>query len=150
MKVYVLILSESFPKSHPRAEEPTSFLVSLILREKCHTLRGNFEFWRKRFEKIEAGKAVLSVRIWQGKPYKKDSKQHEILRLSKKNKIGLEKLELDHSFSSCKINGQTLESVEVLAQNDGLSFPDFKAWFKDYDLSKPMAIIHFTGFRYCR
>ena len=35
-----------------------------------------------------------------------------------------------------------------LAKNDGLSLDDFKAWFKSYDLSQPMAIIHFTSFRY--
>jgi len=32
--------------------------------------------------------------------------------------------------------------------NDGLSFDDWLDWFKDYDLTKPMAIIHFTPMRY--
>jgi len=35
-----------------------------------------------------------------------------------------------------------------LANNDGLSAEDFEAWFKGYNLSEPMAIIHFTEFRY--
>jgi len=35
-----------------------------------------------------------------------------------------------------------------IARNDGLSFDDFEEWFKDYDLSKPMAIIHYSDFRY--
>ncbi len=38
--------------------------------------------------------------------------------------------------------------AHTLARNDGLSLEDWEAWFKDYDLSKPMAIIHFTPFRY--
>jgi hypothetical protein len=38
--------------------------------------------------------------------------------------------------------------IDKLAENDGLSLVDFKAWFKGYDLSKPMAIIHFINFRY--
>ena len=29
-----------------------------------------------------------------------------------------------------------------------MSLDDFKAWFKGYDLHKPMAIIHFTNYRY--
>ena len=37
---------------------------------------------------------------------------------------------------------------EELAKNDGLSLEDFTAWFKGYDLSETMAIIHFTPFRY--
>jgi hypothetical protein len=35
-----------------------------------------------------------------------------------------------------------------LAKNDGLSLKNFKEWFKKYDISEPMAIIHFTKFRY--
>ena len=38
--------------------------------------------------------------------------------------------------------------VSDLAKNDGLSLTYFTDWFKGYDLSKPMAIIHFTKFRY--
>lgn len=34
------------------------------------------------------------------------------------------------------------------AANDGLSLSDWREWFKGYDLTKPMAIIHFTPFRY--
>ena len=37
---------------------------------------------------------------------------------------------------------------EFLANNDGLTLRDWCAWFKDYDLSKPLAIIQFTKFRY--
>jgi hypothetical protein len=43
---------------------------------------------------------------------------------------------------------ERLEYYNELSKNDGLSLPDFKAWFKNYDLSEPMAIIHFTKFRY--
>lgn len=37
---------------------------------------------------------------------------------------------------------------ELLAKNDGLSLEDWIEWFKSYDLSEPMAVIHFTSFRY--
>jgi hypothetical protein len=46
------------------------------------------------------------------------------------------------------IDGKFKPVTKDIALNDGLSFADFKAWFQDYDLSKPMAIIHFTDFRY--
>jgi hypothetical protein len=39
-------------------------------------------------------------------------------------------------------------NIDKLSKNDGLSLPDFKAWFMGYDLNEPMAIIHFTTFRY--
>ena len=41
-------------------------------------------------------------------------------------------------------------NIFMLAENDGLTFADWKAWFSNpkYDLSEPMAIIHFTKFRY--
>jgi len=41
-----------------------------------------------------------------------------------------------------------ITDIRTLAKNDGLSLQDFKDWFKGYDFSKPMAIIHFTRFRY--
>ena len=43
-----------------------------------------------------------------------------------------------------------IKSVTIydLAANDGLSTNDWLDWFKNYDLTKPMAIIHFTKFRY--
>ena len=42
-------------------------------------------------------------------------------------------------------NGFTDEEVFGMAVH---YYDDFKEWFKGYDLSKPMAIIHFTAFRY--
>ena len=47
----------------------------------------------------------------------------------------------------CAENGRT-PLTEDLAENDGLSFENWADWFKDYDLKQPMAIIHFTNFRY--
>ena len=45
------------------------------------------------------------------------------------------------------INGERIHLTE-LAQNDGLEFNDFLSWFEDSDLTEPLAIIHFTKFRY--
>ena len=37
---------------------------------------------------------------------------------------------------------------QQLSCNDGLSYYEWLNWFRGYDLSQPLAIIHFTFFRY--
>ncbi len=143
---YVLTISEQFPKTHPRAGEPTNFVESIWAKEKIHTIRGNYELWRKRFEKIEAGEAVLSVRVWAGKPY--NSKQRECFVFDKADGIGIQKLSFEYNIHRFVIGGKYGGGYGFLAKNDGLSKRDFKDWFAKYDLSEPMAIIHFTDFRY--
>ena len=143
MKTYVLTVSQVFPKTHPRAGEPTYFPLSIKHYTKIHTIRGNYELWAKRFEKIEAGQAYLSVRVWEGAPY--NSKQREIFRYDNTWGVGVEKLEFE------KVGDYQLPKLTdiiTLAKNDGLAIEDFKSWFKGYDFSKPMAVIHFTDFRY--
>lgn len=163
MKKYVITLSKVFPSTHPRAGEPTMFSKNAfrwpsVTDEpgtfyKIHTIRANYEFWRKRFEKIAAGEAFLSVREWVGKPYGKGSTQREIARLTREDGIGLQKL----SFFKDRDGMTSLKFFEVdgahvdgslLSSNDGLSLEDWRNWFRDYDFSKPMAIIHFTKYRY--
>lgn len=152
MKTYVLTVSEFFPKTHNKSGLPTGFINSISNKSKKHTIRGNYELWKKRFEKINDGKAVLSVRFWSGNPY--NSKQIESFVFDKEDGIGIERLILN---PNCVVEGDMpfIEGVgyhpsikEKLAKNDGLSLEDFNEWFKKYDLSKDMAIIHFTGFRY--
>jgi hypothetical protein len=145
MKTYVLIVSEKFPKTHPKSGEPTNFPLSIKHYDKIHTIRGNYDLWVKRFEKINAGEAVLSVRVWEGKPY--SSKQREIFRYDYRRKIGIEKVTFRDSLYDVNVNGSSVD-VDDLAKNDGLSYADFEHWFRGYDFSKPMAVIHFTDFRY--
>lgn len=173
MKTYVLILSRVFPATHPRKGEPTEFnsklknakscvrcaeIVSAICDIDCkcynnakfHTIRANYLLWKKRFEKIERGEACLSIRQWEGKPRR--SKTIEIARLTKDDGIGLQKLEFD-TKAVCplyhpSIEGNTTVQAETLAANDGLMFVDWQCWFDEYDLTEPLAIIHFTKLRY--
>ena len=158
MKTYVLLISQYFPATHPRKGEPTSFPAKILKGlgdnfyylqpMKIHTIRANYDLWKKRIDEINAGEAVLSLRYWTGKPYK--SKQKDFATICKGG-IGVQKL----GFSSGKIHYPFIAAdkassldVELIAHNDGLSLSDFEAWFKGYDLSKAMAIIHFTDFRY--
>ena len=161
MKTYVITLSQQFPAKHPRKGDPTNFnaqLLNAVWRAhnmsvgfpqfgmKLHTVRANFELWSKRFKQIDAGKAILSIRYWTGKPY--HSKQMEICKLTKKDGIGLQKLQYFHrSLFYPSVEG-TPNECNTIAANDGLRLNDWKDWFKSYDLSKPLAIIHFTPFRY--
>jgi len=177
MKTFVLTVSRVFPCTHKRKGEKTYFKdkIEMALGKfecgsviehdtntviefwpKLHTIRANkkgtaFENWSKKVKQIQKGEAILSIRYWSGKPYQ--SKQVEICQLDKDSGIGVQKIEFVFS-SSEGINMPIIELVkgiikpEALSKNDGLSLEDFKEWFKGYDLSKPMAIIHFTKFRY--
>ena len=157
MKTYVITLSKKFPATHKRHGEPTYFWERFsspsFTRPKLHTIRANFDLWYKRFEKIAAGEACLSIRQWVGKPYGKGSTQREIVRLTREDGIGIQKLSFDKDRDGCisykffNIDGRFAD-IQDVANNDGLSLDDWKHWFRNYDLSQPMAIIHFTPFRY--
>lgn len=167
MKTYVITLSKVFPATHPRAGQPTGFFDKFmagqaysrkgwLVSPKLHTIRANYDLWKKRFEQIAAGEACLSVRQWSGAPYR--SKQVEIARLTNEDGIGIQKLRIkpfqQHLNSEVYLQPFIYDdtthpvNMERLANNDGLSLEDWRQWFKDYDLSKPLAIIHFTKFRY--
>lgn len=144
LTTYVLTVSQRFPKTHKKAGQSTGFPLAIKHYDKIHTIRGNYELWKKRFENIDSGKAILSVRIWEDMPYK--SKQLEIFRYDHTHKIGLQKLDDPTNFVYAPIEGKKVNWEEI-AKNDGLSFEDFCEWFKVRNES-PMAIIHFTDFRY--
>lgn len=148
MKIYVLILSEVFPKTHVRAGELTGFRNNLR-KTKIHTIRTNIELWRKRFQKIECGEAELSIRQWVGKPYGKGSTQKELCRLTREDGIGIQKMTIEGCTTHHQIfiDGIPVSSKE-LANNDGLDEADWHSWFRGYDVTEPMAVIHFTKFRY--
>nr|DAN44726.1 MAG TPA: hypothetical protein [Caudoviricetes sp.] len=144
MKTYVLILSKVFPKRHLRSGEATCFACQLGIT-KLHTIRANYPLWKKRIAEVQAGNAVLSVRQWCGKPYR--SKQVLLKEFTKANGIGIQRLEFDQSLFRPIIGTHELQAYQ-LAVRDGLSLIDWTEWFILYDLTKPMAIIHFTDFRY--
>lgn len=151
MKTFVLIVSRYFPKTHSKGGQDTNFIENILNQIKLHTIRGNYELWRKRIDLVLDGKAIISLRYWSGKPY--NSKQVEVYQFDKNTHIGIQQLmfECNNIHSSViylpKI-GAIEKNIGVIANNDGLSLPDFKEWFAKADLSEPMAIIHFTPFRY--
>lgn len=163
IKTYVLTLSTAFPVGHSRAGSPTYFKEKVTAKEfpviiehsaghstiingrKLHTIRANYPLWEARFREIQRGEAVLSIRQWSGAPYR--SKQVEIAQLSSEDGIGIQLLKLADLTNPTYINGQQVDLLS-LAFNDGLNYRDWQEWFKEYDLSQPLAIIHFTNYRY--
>lgn len=145
MKTYVVTLSKNFMKGHPKEGNPTNFINRFISHDKIHTIRANYSLWEKRIKEIEAAKAILSIRVWKDKPYR--SGQIEIETLSCINNVGIQKIEFTNDLTECIIEGKHYSYTEV-AKNDGLLPEDFLSWFKQSDTSEPLAIIHFTKFRY--
>lgn len=148
MKTYILILSQTFPKGHPNGGKSTRFGASLCQRVKIHTIRDNYAGWEKKIQEVLDGDARLSIRVWEGKPYR--SRQIELLSLDKDSGAGIQKL---HSFDDENIyfvsdNGNVFPvPLQEVSNNDGLSVNEWKGWFKD-NSQCPLAIIHFTDFRY--
>lgn len=177
-KKYSIILSERFPVTHPRAGAETDFIGEFYHGRGCigcpnhawcdeskegcvypfkklHTIRANYELWKKRIEAVQRGEAVINIRVWNGKPYRSNTTLIESLSAS--DGVGIQKLTFlrNNLHTPCAIDGRQfslfsdhLEKVTRLANNDGLCLVDWADWFKGYDLSQPLAIIHFTKFRY--
>lgn len=145
MKTYVITLSRNFLAYHKRAGEETHFKEKFQSGEKLHTIRANYPLWEKRIKEVQDGRAILSIRQWTGKPYR--SKQVEIATLTAESGIGIQLMEVTNDFAECIVDDHHHSYVAV-AMNDGLHLADWIDWFSSYDFSKPMAIIHFTKFRY--
>lgn len=163
MKTYVIMLSQTFPANHPRRGEETKFKQQIInaifvnqgwnkiaaypeLGDKRHTIRANYDLWEKRINEVQRGEACLSLRQWEGKPYR--SKQIEFARLTSLDGVGIQMLTFGRAFRLVTVDDEFYATPWILAKNDGLNLVDWEDWFKGYDISKPLAIIHFTKFRY--
>lgn len=166
MKKISLKVSKTFPCTHPRKGELTNFREKILSGEKIHTIRSNYDYWKKKIDMVNSGEAVLVLEQWVDRPYW--SKVEDFMLFNSESGIGVQKIKIvDHGnfwfikifdddgtpkvqsdcidHSDCK---HDIELYKKLFTNDGLSCYDFANWFKKCDLSEPMAIIHFTGFRY--
>ena len=124
-----------------------------IRDKKLHTCRANYDLWAKRMAEVQAGRAVIELCYWSDKPYR--SKQVVFATIDKDSGCGVQKLVFfdddiccPYAYEANGVGNHAIYDIDDLAKNDGLSIDDFKSWFKGYDLSQPMAIIHFTDFRY--
>ena len=152
------MVSRTFPVNHPRKGEETGFPDAIVTEDKRHTCRGNYALWAKREAEVQAGRAVISLRYWAGKPYA--SKQVEFcvlnyIHVQKVHVYQINRTMFDGTFIDY-FNKKTLIFIEdsikplkrpeLFAAHDGLSMADFNAWFKKP--GEDMACIQFTQFSY--
>ena len=142
-KIVVLMVSRVFPSYHKNKGELTRFEQKIRDKNKIHTIRANYEKWKRKIDQIRNGEVVLSIREWQGVPY--HSKQNYLFYYNQEDALEVSKLTKEEN--GYLINDTIRVSEEELAKNDGLTLDEFQEWFKVFP-SEPMAIIHFTGFRY--
>lgn len=172
LKIYQLGISKVYLSGHPKAGQGTNFKhkistsiiscysnnsLELIPTDfsKIHTCRKDFDYWARIIQEVNEGRGVLSLRQWEGEPYR--SKRPEFMQI---RKAGIERLDI--SVKNIKDSDPHAATVEVfiggkkidsstfdkLAQNDGLADKvDLLDWLGWEDLTNA-AIIHFTSFRY--
>lgn len=145
MKKVIVIVSKNFPKSHSKAGKETLFIEGIKDKTKIHTIRESYLYWEKKMKLVLNGEANLHIRSWIGEPYK--SKQEEHFVLSASDGVGIEFVRrVDQGFLLTGSDEFLLD--RYVSKNDGLSFLDFKEWFKKVEEGETLAIIHFTRFRY--
>ncbi|MVO09762.1 hypothetical protein GOQ30_11390 [Flavobacterium sp. TP390] len=141
----VIIISRFFPVGHKRQQEKTDFLakfwanhgiimqnyhleqliddyanvskIGFLMNPKKHTIRkGN------RFKKGD----YFSPRVWSGRPYHSkqiivapDTKIKEVYQIEIRNDL------------SILIDNKAFNSIDILANNDGLNKEDFINWFSN-------------------
>lgn len=169
VKVYTVYVSPTFPSYHPKAGQLTLFAAAILNAlenrdsvnvlhdnktivcdaKKITSIRKDYDKWKQREIEINEGRAVLSVRQWHGSRFVKGQTYTEIALLEK---IGVQKLQFPYAqIPTLYIDNKAIDILDfTLEKNDGLDVEDFSDWFTlgDYDLSKPLAILHFTDFRY--
>ena len=169
LKTYVIFVSRTYPAYHSQKGHSTYFIekikglfpfeLSNSIR-KIHTFRANYPLWKKRIDEVLAGNAVLVLKYHSIGRYVKVNQQIEFARFDKDSGIGIQeaiyKTDFDEPFSGMAIRCEDGVFRDFpfyrVAENDGLTEADFACWFEKgkYELSEPMACIHFTKFRYGR
>jgi hypothetical protein len=110
-----------------------------LISGKIHTIRQNYEYWKK-FEGKE-----LALFTWEGKPYRSGQKVFCVKRL-----VSVQCIFYCQGYFYKEKKNYIRINKKLLAANDG--FENCQAlmdWFKNgkYKLGQ-MAILHFTDFRY--
>lgn len=168
-KLVVLMLSQAFLMGHSKAGKPNYFvqqlsnalcdssegkvllsddLSTVAIGKKLHTIRENYDYWKAKAGKINAGEMELSIRVWSGKPYK--SQQVEVARLSH---VSIQLVEMSYSIEDAQPivyvdNVLKPNIAEKMAKNDGLQLEDWVEWFFKKTNTFRGVILHFTDFKY--
>lgn len=151
----VITFSKTFPGYHPRAGEPTYFVEKFLksIGKEYHTLPNTVQDIVDAYimdsclpkphtirlgQRFSAGD-WFSPRVWEGIPYKSkqiiiepDTQVAKTFEFEVKSEGDYTFIGIDEwAFYEENSNFITQrEALETLAQNDGLTVADFKAWFK--------------------
>jgi len=151
-KCFVLMVARKFPATHPNKGTPTLFPDKINTGNKRHTVRENYALWVARAEVVNAGLGYVSLRYWSGKPYASEQIEFGRLYYIHVQKVHIYPLETNKRYFNRRYNIFVDTKIVPLkwpflfAAHDGLSYADFKGWFK-----KPLedaALIQFTQFKY--
>jgi len=154
----VITFSRTFPAYHPKAGQETYFiekfwqslynvgkidncLGSPLLEKEFEVFSNPSHFIIPKYHTIRAGNRwkvgdKFSPRVWSGKPYA--SKQICIAPDTEVKRIWNIRIEIDEPYHvfvlvlTEKEDTFYMLPTSDVARNDGLSFDDFKAWFKPY------------------
>jgi len=148
----VRTFSRYFPKGHPKEGQPTYFIEKIwqslynmgkidsclgspLLEKELEIFSNPSHFIKPKWHTIRAGKHFnagnyFSPRVWTDKPY--SSKQIAISPDIQIKKVW----DIWHDSNGWWINENSFYALERLAENDGLSLPDFLNWFNIHPKKK--------------
>jgi hypothetical protein len=165
-KKHKLTISSVFPKGHPKAGKETFYdhkiigVVSGIKQpdscgEKIHAIEYDYKLWKERIDLVNSGDAVLDLYYQVGDNFRKfhtfdKDSGIEVQKLGFFRNSNLPFVSITTTSHGGRAMSATFREIDInqLAENNGLSLQDFQEWLKISDHSKPLAIIHFTKFRY--
>jgi hypothetical protein len=147
-KAIILNISLNFLSYHPRRGEPTGFVDLVLDGVKKHTVRENYEYWRKRVEMVNSGTYVLKITCWSGRPYHSKKVEVKTITHCEIQKFRLVMRKRDKNFAVAYVDNRMLLPHEFteFCKNDGLSTVDFIHWLRAEDFEG--CVIHFGYFKY--
>lgn len=143
--------SESFPRRHPQAGEPTYFRLRILSGYKRHTLRQWNAAKYARWKNAELIHHAVRTRTAQYEAFRVQKNPKNVQRVRLRSRIDhlIEVFVVDDDGKERKL---TEEQLQAFIRNDGFANEaEFVEWFA-YDVSRGMnefVLIHFyPNFRY--
>lgn len=146
------MFSRLFPTTHSRRGEQTKFIEKVMLGEKIHTIRRQYDRWKHVAEKCAGKPCEISLCQWRATPRRSNHVQVGLIEAQP----GVQRLRMKYNPDSDSITAivddNKTVNPETLAENEGLTIDEFKEWFfgRNRNMSQEFkgCILHLTQFRY--
>ena len=150
-KKITIMFSRMFPTTHSRRGEPTRFIEKVMLGEKIHLIRRQYDRWKHVADKCAETPYDIALCQWRATPRRSNHVQIGLMS----TRIGVQRISMQYFPETdsiiATVDGQDLDT-KIIAENEGLSLVDFKEWFFGKNRTEHDefngCIIHFTDFRY--